>query len=84
MNRVDAILSELSARHHKVSAEFLVAVRPMVERILDPNTPEHTRVPLLELLAETVERDVKVRDDAVAARAELVEFFAAIRRAIDP
>ncbi|MDO8348981.1 MAG: hypothetical protein Q7T30_02005 [Planctomycetota bacterium] len=63
MTRVDALLTELSLRHRNDDPRFLAAVRPIIERIVDPSLPEDARVPLLELLAETFERDVQVRLD---------------------
>jgi cytochrome c oxidase assembly factor CtaG len=64
MERIDSLLRELSSRHRNHDARFLATVRPMVARILDPATPEAARVPLLELLAVTFERDAMVRRDA--------------------
>lgn len=80
MDRVDALLSELSARHHNQDPRFLTAVRPMVEGILDPRIREQDRVGLLELLAETFERDVQVRVDCERARVAWSEFLAAVAR----
>jgi hypothetical protein len=84
MERVDSLLSELSQRHHNQDPRFLAAVRPMVVTILDPATPEHARVPLLELLAETFERDVQVRRDLGKALAGWNRFFAALRKLLEP
>ena len=80
MDRVDSLIHELSHRHRNLDERFLTAVRPMVARILDVATPEHARVPLLEMLAETFERDVQIRRDIAAARAAWDEFFARLRR----
>ena len=63
MTRVESLLTELSQRHRNSDPRFLAAVRPIVERIVDPALSEDVRVPLLELLAETFERDVQVRLD---------------------
>lgn len=63
MTRADSLLNELSLRHRNRDARFLAAVRPLVERIVDPSLPEPARVSLLELLAETFERDTQVRRD---------------------
>lgn len=84
MERVDSLLSELSSRHHNQDPRFLAAVRPMVVTILDPATPEQARVPLLELLAETFERDVQVRRDLDKALAGWNRFFAALRKLLEP
>lgn len=83
MERLDALLLELSQRHRNQDPRFLAAVRPMVATILDPGTPEHARVPLLELLAETFERDVQVREDLARARVAWAGFFANLRKLLD-
>jgi len=84
MERVDFLLSELSQRHQNQDPRFLAAVRPMVVTILDPATPEHARVPLLELLAETFERDAQVRRDLGKALAGWNRFFASLRKLLEP
>ena len=48
--------------------------------ILDPATPKASRVPLLELLAETFERDVAIRDNCDAARRSFEAWIEAIKR----
>lgn len=80
MTRVDSLLLELSNRHRNHDPRFLAAVRPMVERIIDPATPEQARVPLLEMLAETFERDVQVRSDLAKAQQHWADFFANLRK----
>jgi hypothetical protein len=80
MERVDSLLRELSSRHRNHDPRFLAAVRPMVASILDPATPEGVRVPLLELLAETFERDVQIRRDTERAGAAWAAFFANLKR----
>lgn len=80
MTRVDALLLELQARHHNDDPRFLTAVRPLVEKILDPGTPEAARVPLLEMLAETFERDVAIREATAQSQAAWRSFFANLRR----
>ena len=80
MDRIDSLLLELSSRHRNDDARFLTAVRPMVVTILDPATPEAARVPLLELLAETFERDVQVRRDTARAQAAWADFFATLKK----
>jgi predicted NBD/HSP70 family sugar kinase len=79
MDRVDSLLRELSSRHRNDDGRFLTAVRPMVVSILDDRTPEAARVPLLELLAETFERDVGIRRDCAAALAAWQRLLAALR-----
>ncbi|MBM4063432.1 MAG: hypothetical protein FJ265_20380 [Planctomycetes bacterium] len=80
MTRAEALLLELSRRHRNTDPRFLAAVRPLIERVLDPGTPEPARVPLLELLAETFERDAQVRKDLAIARESWAAFFASLRR----
>jgi hypothetical protein len=78
-SRIEALLTELQARHGNRDPQFLAAVRPMVARILEPATPPAARVPLLELLAETFERDQQVRRDLAVAREQWQRFFAQLR-----
>ena len=80
MERVDSLIAELSVRHKNADPRFLAAVRPMVVSILDPATPEDARVPLLEMLAETFERDVQIRDNCAAAREAFQAWIEAIKR----
>ena len=80
MTRVDSLLLELSSRHRNHDPRFLAAVRPMVERIVDPATPEQARVPLLEMLAETFERDLQVRTDVAKAQQHWADFFAHLKK----
>ena len=84
MERIDSLLSELSARHRNQDPRFLAAVRPMVAAILDVGTPVDCRVTLLERLAETFERDAQIRTDIAAARSAWSEFFAHIQRLLRP
>ena len=84
MDRIDSLLQELSSRHRNDDSRFLAAVRPMVAGILDPATPEDRRVPLLELLAETFERDVQVRRDTGRALAAWQQWFSSIQRLLRP
>jgi hypothetical protein len=79
MTRLDALLAELRSRHRNEDPKFLDAVRPIAERILDPALPEAVRVPLLERLAETFERDVQIRRDTARALAAWQDFVARLR-----
>ncbi|MFO1076372.1 MAG: hypothetical protein U1E73_01445 [Planctomycetota bacterium] len=83
MSRVDALLSELQSRHRNDDPQFLAAIRPAIERILDDATPEHARVALLEMLAETFERDRRNRENIAAARDGIARFFAELRRRLE-
>ena len=78
MTRVEALLAELSARHRNQDPRFLTAVRPLVARVVDPGLPEAERVRLLELVAETFERDVQVRRDCLAAKDAWAGYIAAL------
>lgn len=79
-SRLDALMAELQARHGNHDPQFLAAIRPLVARILEPATPVTARVPLLELLAETFERDFQVRRDLAVAREHWQRFFDQLRR----
>lgn len=81
MTRVDALLAELAARHGN-QEPFLTAVRPLVERILEPGLTDDRRVHLLEFLAETCERDVAIRANGERARRAWVEFFEHLKQIV--
>lgn len=80
MDRADSLLLELQHRHRNHDPRFLAAVRPMVDRILDPGMPIAARVPLLELLAETFQRDAEIRSDTAASLRGLAEWVQAMQR----
>ncbi|MFT4512492.1 MAG: hypothetical protein ACI89X_000527 [Planctomycetota bacterium] len=80
MDRVDTLIGELVSRHSNSHPKFLAAVRPVVVKILDDKTPEEARVPLLEMLAETFERDVESRASCEAARVACADWVDAIKR----
>ena len=82
MERVDSLLQELARRHHHDDPRFLTAVRPLAASILHPDTPAAARVRLLELLAETFERDARVRRDGERARSAWRALTATILRAL--
>jgi hypothetical protein len=52
----------------------------MVERILDPTLSDAARVQLLELLAETFERDVQIREATAASLVALRAWVANMKR----
>ncbi|MGE3173657.1 MAG: hypothetical protein AB7O97_13620 [Planctomycetota bacterium] len=83
MTRAEALIHELASRHDNADPRFLAAVRPMVDRILDDATPAAARVPLLELLAETFERDVAMRRDLTMAREHWVALMQRLRELLD-
>lgn len=80
MTRIDSLLFELQSRHRNQDPRFLAAVRPLVEKILDPTLPEPARIPLMEMLAETFERDVQVRTDLAKTREGLAAVFDHLKR----
>jgi hypothetical protein len=80
MERVDSLLQELAARHRNHDPAFLTAVRPLVATIVDKATPALARRGLLELLAETFERDRQIRTDCERTRASWAAFVDAILR----
>ena len=83
MTRVDSILLELKSRHRNDDPAFLAAIRPIVVRIFDAGTPEHARIPLLEMLAETFERDRSNRENLKHAQDGIRRLFAELRRLLD-
>ncbi len=83
MTRAESLIRELTARSGNDDVAFLGAVRPLVEKILDAATPEAARVPLLELLAETFERDVQVRRDLAVARRGWIELLQRLRARLE-
>ena len=80
MDRVDTLIAELSSRYSNRNPRFLAAVRPIVVKILDDKTPEESRVPLLEMLAETFARDVASRNSGEAAQHAWAAWTDAIKR----
>ena len=82
MTRVDSLLAELGARHRTGDA-FLEQLRPMVERILDPGTPEAARPDLLELVAESCERHVTIEKNCKQAVAAWNQFAAHLKAALE-
>ena len=68
MTRVERILAELRARHGN-DDRFTERLRPMLERIVDPELSEESQLGLLELVAETCERNTQIRSDGQAALA---------------
>ena len=86
--RVEGLLAELQARH-KTEPEFMERLRPELERILSDDTSEDSRIRLLELVAETCERQTQIARSCNA----LLEVFDGMfeqlrsmiqRQAVDP
>lgn len=80
--RVDGLLAELQARH-KTQPEFMEQLRPLLERILDDDTPEDCRPRLLELVAETCERQTRIAQATEALRAAFEEMFELMRLMVE-
>ena len=86
--RVEGLLAELQTRH-KTEPEFMEKLRPELERILSDDTSEDSRIRLLELVAETCERQTQIARSCNA----LLEVFDGMfeqlrsmiqRQAVDP
>lgn len=60
VERVDSLLEEL-AEWHRNEPEFVAQLRPMIARIFDSGTPEEFRPRLLEMVAETCDRQVAIK-----------------------
>lgn len=67
MSRVDSLIAELRARHGNEEL-FFDHLRPLVVKIFDPATPEESRNSLLELVAETCERNHEDKVNFAAAQ----------------
>lgn len=80
MSRLDALLQDLQTRHRNDDPGFLASVRPLAAAIFDDRTPVHARDLLLERLAETFERDRRVRDDFAEAQSEWRRYIAELKR----
>ncbi len=78
--RVDSLIAELSSRHRNEDPRFLTAVRPIAERILALPLPDDRRCALLEMLAETFERDVAIRVNTAAAIEGWQRFLSDLQR----
>ncbi len=78
VERADALIDELAARHGN-APEFLEQIRPMVVRILHPDTPDASRPQLLELVAETCERQLTIKRNGEELRAAFDQLFDSIR-----
>jgi hypothetical protein len=66
-NRARHLLDELTVRYD-LQPEFVARLAPTVEQILAPALSEDQRITLLELLAETCDRDQRLRRDFGAIR----------------
>ena len=86
MSRVDSLIAELRARHGD-DGNFFDHLRPLIEKIFDPATPEQSRNSLLELAAETCERNQEIRSNCDAAQRAWQSYVAnltvALRRISD-
>ncbi len=81
MPRVERILNELRARYGN-DERFTERLRPMLKRIVDPSVSDESQVSLLELAAETCERDSQIKRDGEAARAAWDEYIQILLRLV--
>ncbi len=78
-DRSDRLLSELKQRYG-LSKRFVDKVRPVVGQILDLEIPEGKRTELLELLAESCQRDSLIRKSTAEATLGWQRFMAELER----
>ena len=76
--RVEGLLAELQARH-KTEPEFMERLRPELECILSEDTPEDSRIRLLELVAETCDRQTQIARSCDALLAVFDGMFEQLR-----
>lgn len=69
-DRTTRILAELTERYD-LQADFVQKVRPMVDTIFSDDIKDEDRTALLEVLAETCERDLRMRKGSAALREAL-------------
>ena len=67
-------MAELKARY-ELREDFIERLRAPVALILSEEIPRERRRELLELLAETCERDVKIRREGANLRSAFQELF---------
>ncbi len=77
VDRTENLLAELKCRFG-IDEPFAQRLRPTVKRILDPALPDSARLQLLELLAETCERESTLRRETTRTQAALSAFSAQI------
>lgn len=77
--RLERILGELEQRYG-LEPRLAERLRPVLARILEPQTPEEARPGLLTLLAETCERQAAVRADCERAAAGFEALFQELAR----
>ena len=82
-NRVDSLLAELEARY-PTGDGFVDTLRPMAERILDAGTPEQHRPALLEMLAETCDRQIQIERNCARAIEAWRGFIDQLKILLDP
>jgi hypothetical protein len=77
--RTTRLLDELTLRY-KLEDRFLDKVKPIAENILALDMPEGRRTELLEMLAETCQRDLTIREATSAAREAWQSFMEDLSR----
>lgn len=75
--RADRLLAELRQRYD-LDPAFVAKLRPSVIAIFSPEIPEERRTELLELLAETCERNVRIREGNVKLKEALQRLLATL------
>lgn len=60
--KVEQILADLDERY-KLGEAFTAKVRPLVEKILDPEMPEEAREPLMDELIDVYESQARLRNN---------------------
>lgn len=81
-HRSERILAELSYRYD-LKNSFVERLRPWVDRIVDEEIPEHQQIALLELLAETCERQKRIDESTLEAQRALKGFVSAMKELFD-
>lgn len=79
---VDHLIAELTARYD-LSAEFVKRLRPMVVTILSDEIAEERRIPLLEEVAATCQREQTTRRDLQELRVALTDLMYGLARLRD-
>lgn len=80
--RVEKILAELQSRYD-LQDDFLAKLRPMVSTVLSDEIDDEQRTGLLEMVAETCERDLRLRKGSVALKSALQSLVDTLRELHD-
>ncbi|MEZ5987558.1 MAG: hypothetical protein R3F30_00225 [Planctomycetota bacterium] len=77
--RTEKLLAELAGRYD-LRSRFVAKLRPIARQILHGKLDEERRIQLLELLAETCDRDLRIRREANKAQEAVEQFFDRLRQ----